>query len=96
MPMSALYLGLPKPASDHEANDAPCIADMRREILAGARQSRLVRECLEIAENFDLHEEEMYVWLAYQALTRLEELHRTCRCSGSGSSVNLDAIDGHF
>jgi hypothetical protein len=96
MTVSALHLGLPEPASDPEIDDVPSIAHMRREILSGARQSRLIRECLEVAENFDLHEEEMYVWLAYQALIRLEEMHRTCKCSESGSPVNLDAIDGHF
>jgi len=84
------------PAVDHEAPDAPSIAKMRREILSGARNSRLIRECLEVAENLDLHDEEMYVWLAYQALTRLEELHQACTCSGSASPVTLDAIDGHF
>jgi hypothetical protein len=92
MTVSGLHLGLPGLACD----DEPSITDMRREILSGARHSRVIRECLEAAENLDLDEEELYVWLAYRALIRLEELHRSCTCSALSSRVNLDAVDGHL
>jgi hypothetical protein len=96
MTVSVLYMGLPRPASGDDANDALSIGDMRQEILSGARHSRVIRECLEAAEDRDLHDEEMYVWLAYQALIRLEELHKTCTCPRSTRPINFDAIDGHL
>ena len=54
--------------------DAESIADMRRAIEHdGARPGSLVSECLEAARAGGLSEEETYVFLAYQALLRLEE-----------------------
>lgn len=54
--------------------DAQSIADMRRAIEHdGARPGSLVGECLDAARAGGLTEEETYVFLAYQALLRLEE-----------------------
>jgi hypothetical protein len=53
------------------------VADMRRAIEQdGARDGSLVRECLEAARARGLSAEETYVFLAYQALLRLEEIHQ--------------------
>jgi len=47
---------------------------MRRAIEEdGARPGSLIGECLEVARARGLSEEETYVFLAYQALLRLEE-----------------------
>jgi len=99
---------LPTSATPKEAKDALGIADMRRAIMCGVRDSELIRECLEVAERHDLEEEEMYVWLAYQALLRMEEFRRACTAplaapldrrgagsSGTGSVAIVD-VDGHF
>jgi hypothetical protein len=91
-----LHTDPPSPPSSDEFHDALSIADMRREILFGSRHSRLVQDCLEAAEERDLPEEEMYVWLAYQALLRLEEFHRMCTCPRIARPASPDAIDGHF
>jgi hypothetical protein len=72
-----LHLGLPKPESTEEIKDAETIAGMRRAILRGARESRLIRQCLEVAESRLLSREDIYVFLAYEALLKLEELHQT-------------------
>ncbi len=54
--------------------DAESIDDMRRAIeLDGDRAGSLVSECLDAARARGLSEEETYVFLAYQALLRLEE-----------------------
>jgi hypothetical protein len=57
--------------------DAHSIAVMRRAIEHdGARAGSLVGECLEAARARGLSGEETYVFLAYQALLRLEETHQ--------------------
>jgi hypothetical protein len=57
--------------------DAESIAFMRRAIEQdGARPGSLVADCLEAARARGLAPEETYVFLAYQALLRLEETHQ--------------------
>jgi hypothetical protein len=57
--------------------DAEGVAVMRREIEQdGAREGSLVGECLEAARARGLSAEETYVFIAYQALLRLEETHQ--------------------
>ena len=75
-----LHLGLPTPHSLEEGKDAENISGMRLAILRGARESRLIRDCLEVAESRLLNREEIYVLLAYEALRKLEEL---CQCQRS-------------
>ena len=97
MRASALYLGLPSVHSSDETDASPTLVDMRYQILSGARHSRLIRDCLEFAEHHDLSEEDMYVWLAFHALVRLENPNQACTCSkGARDTINVDAIDGHF
>ena len=56
--------------------DAESVAVMRRAIEQdGAREGSLIGECLEAARARGLSGEETYVFLAYQALLRLEETH---------------------
>jgi hypothetical protein len=87
---SPLSLGLPKPETAEDQRDATTIAGMRRAIMGGARNSRLIRQCLEIAERQLLGREEIYVLLAYEALLRLEELHRACEsCKTSSKHTAL-------
>jgi len=57
--------------------DADSIAVMRRAIEQdGAREGSLIGECLDAARARGLSGEETYVFLAYQALLRLEETHQ--------------------
>ena len=99
MSVSRLHLGLPRSTPSEEPNEVLSIAEMRRAIVCGARHSRVIRECLEAAERHDFAEEEFYVWLAYQALVRLEELDQACTCSKAARvtefPTSLD-VDGHF
>src|ERR1700719_346277 len=56
--------------------DAESVAVMRRAIEQdGAREGSLIGECLDAARARGLSGEETYVFLAYQALLRLEETH---------------------
>src|SRR6267143_649084 len=56
--------------------DAESVAVMRRAIEKdGAREGSLIGECLDAARARGLSGEETYVFLAYQALLRLEETH---------------------
>jgi hypothetical protein len=56
--------------------DAERVAVMRRAIEQdGAREGGLIGECLDAARARGLSGEETYVFLAYQALLRLEETH---------------------
>ena len=56
--------------------DAESVAVMRRAIEQdGARRGSLIGECLDAARARGLSGEETYVFLAYQALLRLEETH---------------------
>ena len=56
--------------------DAESVAVMRRAIEQdGARGGSLIGECLDAARARGLSGEETYVFLAYQALLRLEETH---------------------
>jgi hypothetical protein len=64
---------LVKPAAPQ---DAESVAVMRRAIEQdGAREGSLIGECLDAARARGLSGEETYVFLAYQALLRLEETH---------------------
>ena len=64
---------LVKPEAPH---DAESVAVMRRAIEQdGARGGSLIGECLDAARARGLSGEETYVFLAYQALLRLEETH---------------------
>jgi hypothetical protein len=57
--------------------DAESVTVMRRAIEQdGAREGSLVGECLEAARARGLSAEETYVFIAYQALLRLEETHQ--------------------
>jgi hypothetical protein len=57
--------------------DAESVAVMRRAIEQdGVREGSLVGECLDAARARGLSGEETYVFLAYQALLRLEETHQ--------------------
>jgi hypothetical protein len=57
--------------------DAEGIAAMRLAIEQdGAREGSLVAECLEAARARGLSVEDTYVFIAYQALLRLEEAHQ--------------------
>src|SRR6267378_324054 len=57
--------------------DAESVAVMRRSIEKdGAREGSLIGECLDAARARGLSGEETYVFLAYQALLRLEETHQ--------------------
>jgi hypothetical protein len=56
--------------------DSESVAVMRRAIEQdGAREGSLVAECLESARARGLSGEETYVFIAYQALLRLQETH---------------------
>jgi len=56
---------------------AQSVAVMRRAIEQdGAREGSLICECLDAARARGLNGEETYVFLAYQALLRLEETHQ--------------------
>jgi hypothetical protein len=48
MTVSGLHLGLPRPVTSQEVLEDPSIADMRRAIMCGVCDSRLIRECLEV------------------------------------------------
>jgi hypothetical protein len=99
MTVAALHVGLPRLVASEEGHEDPSIADMRRAIIFGARESRLIRECLEVAESRDLPEEEMYIWLAYHALVCLDELHQACRCSRGVRAAPLKVnpeVEGNF
>ena len=64
----------------------------------GARGSLLIRECLEKADGRRLDGDDVYILLAYEALVRLEELSRACKClhqPASGERSHFD-MDGHF
>lgn len=95
MTVSVLHIGLPGPPL---ADDSKGFAAMREAILRGASHSRLVRQCVEVAEKHDLSEDEMYVWLAYQALVRLEALHQACTCFKPGQAPQPAPmnVDPHF
>jgi hypothetical protein len=57
--------------------DAESVAVMRRAIEQdGSREGSLIGECLDAARARGLSGEETYVFLAYQALLRLEETHQ--------------------
>lgn len=70
------HAGLPRPESAEDVRDAESIAGMRRAILGGARYSSMIRQCLEVARSRLLSREEIYVFLAYEALLRLKELRQ--------------------
>jgi hypothetical protein len=92
-----LHLGLPNPHSPEEVKEAENISGMRLAILRGARQSRLIRDCLEVAELRLLNREEIYVLLAYQALLKLEELHQRQRnlTLRRDPETVVTTLDGH-
>jgi hypothetical protein len=70
---------------------------MRRRIMEGARSSRLIRQCLEMADSRMLARDEVYVLLAREALLRLEELHRNYESLRAHQAAkDLFAVDGHF
>jgi hypothetical protein len=57
-------------------NDAEGVTAMRLAIEQdGAREGSLVAECLEAARARGLSDEDTYVFIAYQALLRLQETH---------------------
>jgi len=65
---------LVKPEPPHDADG---VAAMRRAIEQdGARNGTLASECLEAARSQGLSGEETYLFLAYEALLRLEESHQ--------------------
>jgi hypothetical protein len=74
MSASRLLAKLLRSATSEELDAVPNIAAMRRAIVCATHDNGLIRQCLEVAERHDLEEEEMYVWLAYHALARMEEL----------------------
>jgi hypothetical protein len=93
------YVGLPRPESAEEVSDAESIAGMRRAILRGARNSSLIRQCLDVAQSRLLSREEIYVFLAYEALLRLEELHQAHEYLKEAQRlvpVSAAATDGHL
>jgi hypothetical protein len=92
------HVGLPRPESAEEVSDAESIAGMRRAILRGARNSSLIRHCLDVAQSRLLSREEIYVFLAYEALLRLEELHQAHECLKDARLVPLTGAttDGHL
>jgi hypothetical protein len=87
-------VGLPRPESPQEVSEADSIAGMRQAILRGARDSSLIRQCLDVAQSRLLSREEIFVFLAYEALVRLEELHQ----AREARLVPLTgtSIDGHI
>lgn len=94
MTLTTAHVGLPRPDSPKEVSDAESVAGMRRAILRGARNSSLIRQCMDVAQSRLLSREEIYVFLAYEALLRLEELHQ----AREPSLVPLTgaSIDGHI
>ena len=71
-----LALGLPRPESPEDTQDAATIPGMRRAIEKFARSSQLIAECLKEAQRHQLGREEIYVLLAYRALVEAEEKNR--------------------
>jgi hypothetical protein len=66
---TTVWLVKPEPPDDAEG-----LAAMRRAIEQdGTREGSLVAECLDAARARGLSDEETYVYLAYEALLRLEE-----------------------
>ena len=99
VPFSSRFaLGLPKPETPEEAHDSASVPGMRRAIETAARSSRLIRECLKVAETQRLGREEIYVLLAYRALVELEERHRTLeRLKNEVCEYAMSTDpDGHF
>jgi hypothetical protein len=92
------HLGLPKPQSTEELSDAESVAGMRRAILSGARDSSLIRQCLDVARSRLFSREEIYVFLAYEALRKLEELHQVHEDLKDARLVSRTsaAVDGHL
>jgi hypothetical protein len=94
-----LHLGLPEPHSLEEVKEGEDISGMRLAILRGARQSRLIRDCLEIAELRLLNREEIYVLLACKSLLKLEELYQCQRDLTTpqhrAPETAAAALDGH-
>jgi ribosomal protein S25 len=92
------HVGLPRPQSGEEVSDAQTMAGMRRAILRGARSSSLIRQCLKVAQSRLLSREEIYVFLAYEALLRLEELHQAHEYLKDARLVPLTGAttDGHL
>jgi hypothetical protein len=82
-------------ASPETSDAIPNIAAMRQAIVCATHDSGLIRQCLEVAERHDLEEEEMYVWLAYHALSRIEELpQRVAREPAETSDIGMDELAG--
>lgn len=98
MTLTQEHVGLPRPESAEQVSDAESIAGMRRAILRGARNSSLIRQCLDVAQSRLLSREEIYVFLAYEALLRLEELHQAHEYLKRARLVPLTgaATDGHL
>lgn len=95
MSASPLHRTLPGSASSEESDAIPNIAAMRQAIVCATHDSGLIRRCLQVAERHDLEEEEMYVWLAYHALSRIEELaERFGRQAIDTSGVGMDNLRG--
>jgi len=88
------HVGLPRPDSPQEVSDAESIAGMRRAILRGARNSSLIRQCMDVAQSRLMSREEIYVFMAYEALLRLEEFHQACE--PGPVPLTGASIDGHI
>ena len=95
---SRLALGLPKPESSEDAEDASTIPGMRRAIEKAAGSSRLVQECLRVAEARRLGREEIYVLLAYRAPLELEDKNQMLERLKTRlvEYAISDDPDGHF
>jgi hypothetical protein len=99
MSVTHLNAELRRSSRPDEPKQVPNIADMRRVIVCGAHDSGLIQECLEVAACYDLDEEEMYVCLAFRALTRPNELDSasmSLKPTGATEPIASFDVDGHF
>jgi hypothetical protein len=72
--MGSTTVWLAKPAAPR---DAEGVARMRRAIEEDAPSRSLITECLKAARAVGLSGEDTYVFLAYHALLRIEEMHQS-------------------
>lgn len=89
-----LIVGLRRPDPGEELT----VEAMRHTIMSGARESSLIRECLEVAEHLHISRNELFVYLAYHALVRLEDFRRAPESPRARSATEQRPadLDGHF
>lgn len=70
-----MSMGIPKPETAEAATDVETIDGMRRAILMAQRDDATICHCLTTADYRGLSGEDRYVFLAYQALRKVNDLY---------------------